>query len=406
MSANKLAPRALEGIRVIDITTVVAAPFGTQILGDHGADVIKVEPPKGDDSRNTGAPAYLGETSAHYANLNRNKRGIALDLSQDAGRAVLLRLLETADVLVENLKPGTLEGWGIGYDTLKGRFPRLIHCRVSGFGADGPLGGLPGYDMVAQGFCGIASLNGEPDRGPLRTGINAVDISAGLYMVAAVLLGIVERFRSGLGQSIEITLFDAALSILPPFSSNWLIGGIVPTRTGNRYPVSAPLDMYPTRDGHILVVVGNDRQFVRLCETLGQPDLATDPRFITRPSRIENIEPLTEALTALIAPHAKLDLAMALLKNGVPAGPILSVPEAFSQEQTEIREMVLSDGKGYKAAGIPIKLGRTPGRLERVPPRFGEHNREILRQAGFTDREIEALIEGRVLFEKPRPGAS
>lgn len=404
MGVESAAPRALEGIRVIDITTVVAAPFGTQMLGDHGADVIKIEPPKGDDSRTTGAPVYLGETSAHYANLNRNKRGIALDLSGEAGRAVLLKLLESTDVLIENLKPGTLEGWGIGYDTLKQRFPRLIHCRLSGFGAGGPLGGLPGYDMVAQAFCGIASLNGEADGPPLRTGINAVDLGAGLYLVAAVLLGIVERHRSGRGQSIEVTLFDTALSLLPPFSSNWLIGGVVPKRTGNRYPFSAPLDMFPTQDGHILVVAGNDRQFVRLCETLGRPDLATDPRFSTRPARVENVEPLTVELRALIAGRSKMELALALLKNGVPAGPILDLPEAFAQQQTIVRDMVLTDGKGYKAAGIPIKLDRTPGRLERLPPRFGEHNREVLREAGFTDCEIDALIQGRVLFEQPRHG--
>lgn len=397
---ESVARRALDGIRVVDLTTVLAGPFATQVLGDHGADVIKVEPPKGDDSRGTGSPAYLGETSAHYANLNRNKRGIALDLALESGRGVLLRLLEITDVLVENMKPGTLEGWGIGYETLKDRFPRLVHCHITGFGANGPLGGLPGYDPVAQGFCGIASLNGEPDGEPLRTGINAVDTGAAMNLVTAVLLGLLERHRSGLGQSIEVTLFDTALALLPPFSSNWLIGGIEPTRSGNRYPFSAPFDMYPTRDGHILIVAGNDRQFIRLCEALGQPDLANDPRFMNRPSRLENVDALTEALTALIAPRGKLELAMALLRKGVPGGPILTVAEAFSQPHTAVREMILSDGKGYRGAGIPIKLGRTPGRLDRVPPRFGEHNREVLRDAGFGEAEIDALIRGRVLIEQ------
>jgi len=397
------ADQPLSGVTIVDLTNIIAGPFCAQLLADYGADVIKIEPPKGDESRGLGDPVYRGEAAAHFANLNRNKRSIALDLSIPRGRDVLMRLLAKADVVFEAFKPGTMEKWGLGYDALSKKYPRLIYCRLNGFGGAGPLGGFPGVDMVAQGYTGIASLNGEPDGGPLRTGINAVDVIAGVYAFGGILLALIERGRSGRGQMVESTLFDSALSLLPPHSSNWLMGGKTPTRVGNKYPYTAPCDIYPVRDGEIILLTPNDRIWAALCAVLGCPALAQEPRFLTREDRLANVEALTEIIRGLLAGHEREPIALALLEAGVPAAPILTVPEAFAHPHTAARDMVVTGPEGYRGVGNPIKLSRTPARLQRIPPRFAEHNREILREAGFTDSEIDALVEGRVLFEQRQP---
>lgn len=397
-----IADRPLTGVTVVDLSNIIAGPLCAQMLADYGANVIKVEPPKGDESRRLGNPVYRGEAAAHYANLNRNKRSISLDLSRPEGRDVLLRLVEKADILFESFKPGAMEKWGLGYEVLGKTFPRLIYCRLNGFGGSGPLGGFPGVDMVAQAYTGITSLNGEPDGGPLRTGINAVDVITGVYAFGGILLALLERGRSGRGQSVEATLYDSALSLLPPFSSNWLMGGITPKRVGNKYPYTAPCDIYPVSDGEILLLTPNDRIWGELCKVLGHPEIAREKRFLTREDRLANVDELTQVLRTLFAPHKREPIALALLKAGVPAAPVLTVPEAFSHPHITERGMILDGPEGYRGVANPIKLSRTPATLERIPPRFAEHNREVLREAGFTDAEIDALIAGRVMFEQPR----
>jgi len=392
--------RALDGLRIVDLTTVVAGPTCTQILGDHGAEVIKVEAPHGDDSRDIGPPVY-GDLTAHYAGLNRNKRALALDLSREEGRAVLLRLLADADVLTENFKPGTLEGWGIGYDEVLGpSFPRLIHAHITGFGADGPLGGLPGYDVVAQAFSGIMSFCGEAGGDPLRVGLNIVDTTTGLQMALAVLMALEERHRTGRGQTVEVTLFDAALTLMHPFAANYLMAGAVPTRIGNRHPNGAPFDLFPVRDGHVIMCVINNRQFRKMCDLLGRPELGADPRFLTNADRVAHVDALGEELGAALKDRDKLELCLDMLRNGVMYGPVLDLSESLEHPQVAAREMVYDSGDGLRVVGTPIKFGRTPGRLSRLPPRFGEHNRELLREAGFAESEIDALIEGRVVVEE------
>ncbi len=285
------APGALAGLTVIDLSRVLGGPYCTQILADHGADVLKVEPPQGDETRAWGPPFRHG-ASAYFAGVNRNKRGLVLDLKQPAARDTLLGLLEGADVLVENFKTGTLEGWGLG--DLTARFPRLIHCRVTGFGSDGPLGGLPGYDAAVQALTGLMSINGAADGEPVRLGVPAVDMTSGLNAAIGILLALSERARSGRGQFVDITLFDCALSILHPHAANWLGGGAQPGRSGNAHPNISPYETLPTGAGELFLAVGNDGQFAKFCAMLGS-DLAADPRFATNPARVEHRVALREA---------------------------------------------------------------------------------------------------------------
>ena len=394
-----LPKRALEGIRIIDCSTIVAAPSCTQMLGDHGAEIIKVESPNGDDGRRLGTPTEIG-VSAHFLGLNRNKRSVGLDLETEEGREVLLRLLEDADVLLENFKPNTLEKWGIGYeDYLKKRFPKLIHGHITGFGANGPLGGLPGYDAIAQGFAGIMSFTGEKEGDPLRLSLNAVDTSAGLYLNGAIAMALFERTRSGLGQSIEVTLLDTSLTMIHPFAANWIHYGKEPERMGSRHPNAAPYDVYPAADGHVLVCVANDRHFKKLCELMGHPEVAADPRFAKNADRVANIDEMSETLAAMFADKKKVDISMMCLEGGVAVAPVMTVPEALDHPQVAAREMIIEDG-AYKAIGIPVKMSRTPGRMSRIPPKYAEHNQEVLTEAGYSSEEISRLTEKGILREK------
>ncbi len=292
--------RALEGMKVIDLSRVLGGPYCTQMLADHGADVIKVEPPQGDETREWGPPFEHG-LSGYFASLNRNKRSIALDLSKDEGRSVLMRMLETADVVIENFKVGTMERWGIGPEALQDRFPQLVHARITGFGSGGPLGGMPGYDGAVQAWSGLLSVNGDPETGPVRVGVSIVDMVTGLNTAIGILMAVEERHRSGLGQFLEVTLYDAALSILLPYPHNWFMTDRPPKMMGNRSPNIAPYDLFPTAGHQLFLAVGNDRQFRRLCDELNQPEIADDPRFATNTDRLSHQDELRAALEVLLA---------------------------------------------------------------------------------------------------------
>lgn len=393
---------ALAGLKVIDLTRVLGGPYCTMVLSDHGAEVIKLEPPQGDEVRDWGPPFDEAGDASYFLGVNRNKRSVGLDLSKPAGREVLLRLLEGADILVENFKPGSMEKWGLGYEeVLSKRFPRLIHCRVSGFGGTGPNGGFPGYDAVLQAMTGLMSINGTETSGPTRLGNPIVDIATGLFSTIAILMALQERERSGRGQYCDMTLHDCGMALLHPHAANYFLSGKRPKATGNPHPNLAPYSKFRTKTCEIFVAAGNDPAFRKFCEFLGMPEMAKDERFATNGARVVNREALTEILERRFAEEDGHALTRRMLQAGLPAGPVQHVDEAMAAEHTAHREMVTELGS-YRGLGTPIKLSRTPGGTRAAPPRFNQHGEEVLAKHGFSAEEIKALRESGVLVEARR----
>lgn len=388
---------SLAGIRVVDLSRVLAGPLCTQMLADHGAHVIKVESAAGDETRTLGPPFGSNGDAAYYTAVNRGKQAIALDLSVEAGQAVLLRLLENADVLIENFVPGTMARWGLDYESvLKPRFPRLIYCTISGFGADGPLGGLPGYDAVLQAMCGLMSINGEPACGPTRIGIPIVDHLTAYTALSGLLLALFERERSGLGQCVEATLFDTALSLLVPHANNWFASDRTPELLGSAHPNIAPYDRFHCRDGAIFLGILNDRQFRRFCEHVGLHHLPDDQRFVSNRQRLQHRDALRSEIEAALAPLSRDVLCHSLMRQGVPAGPVNTVPQAFQQAHASHRGMCI-DREDYRGIGLPTRLSRTPGAPGNAPPAFASNTDTVLHEAGYTSADIECLRQSGAL---------
>lgn len=392
----KLAQGALAGLKVIDLSRVLGGPYCTQALADHGAEVIKLEPLSGDETRGWGPP-FEGDDASYFRGINRNKQGIAVDLSRPEGLALLMQLLEGADVLVENFKPGTLQRWGIGFqEVLSPRFPGLIHCAISGFGADGPLGGLPGYDAVIQAMAGLMSVNGEGEGGPLRIGLPIVDMVTGLNALAGILLALNERQRSGLGQSLDISLYDCGVSLLHPHLPNYFASGKTPKRTGNAHPNIAPYDSYRTAGEPIFLAVGNDRQFARLCRELGASELLEDPRFADNGQRSVNRQALKQALERHLAAHDGALLAPQLIGLGVPCGSIATVDQVVAHPHTRHRGLLVEMGD-YRGVGSPVKLSRTPASYRSAPPTLGQDTRAVLQGLGLDESTIAKLLASGVV---------
>jgi len=382
------ATGALRGIKVVDLSRVLAGPLCTQILADHGATVIKIEPPPGDETRTYGPP-FVDGSGAYFYGLNRNKTTIALDLKREEAREVVTRLLQTADVVIENFLPGTMEKWCLGYERLAERFPSLIYCRITGFGADGPLGGLPGYDAVVQAMSGLMSINGEGSA--TRVGVPVVDISTGLNAAIGILLALQERTRSGLGQCVESCLYDTALGLLMPHASNWLYSGIEPRALGSAHPNIYPYDKFSAGGREIYLGVSNDRQFRRFATLIGKPQLADDPRFISNGLRSQNRVALRALIEEALQPKDLAQLSAELMAAGVPAGLISRVSEALEHPHTAHRGMRVAEG-GYRGTGIPIKLSRTPGAVRSTPHAKGADTRAVLAQLGYAAADIDRLM--------------
>ena len=394
---DELTPTgSLRGLRVLDLSRVLAGPLCSQMLADHGATVIKVEPPAGDETRTWGPPFVRDNESAYFAALNRNKQNISLDLTNPQGRAVLGDLLADADILIENYKVGTLARWGLDDDTIRTRYPRLIHCRITGFGADGPLGGAPGYDAVVQAYSGLISINGEASGPPLRVGVPIVDMLTGVFAFSGVLLAVIERGQSGRGQLVDCTLLDSAISLLHPHSASWFVTGKDPARSGSAHPSIAPYDVFHVGGQDFFIGAGNDRQFRQLCDELGVAELAQDARFATNPDRVRNIAELRPVLAEALAPRDPEELSVALLRRGVPASPVHSITQALTNPQVRQRDMVVSMD-GYQGVGIPIKLDRTPGSVRSLPRPLGADTDAVLASIGYVPELITQLVAAGVV---------
>ena len=364
---------ALRGIRVVDLSRVLAGPLCTQILADHGADIIKVEPPFGDETRKLGPPFDAEGVAAYFGAVNRGKRALSLDLTCPEDRELLMLLLEDADVLVENFLPGTMEKWGIGYEQrLASQFPKLIYCSITGFGPSGPCGGQPGYDAVLQAMCGLMSVNGSKESGPTRIGIPIVDHLTGYTAMAGIMMALFERQRSGKAQRVEATLYDTALSLLIPHAANWMHSGDAPSLLGSAHPNIAPYDRFEASDGDVFLGILNDTQFRKFCDCIGRPDLIGDERYISNSQRLANRAALRADIVAAFAHRTKDELCRELMAQGIPAGPVNTIPEALSHAHTRHREMVVERGD-YRGLGVPIRLHGTPGEPAGLPPLFDEH---------------------------------
>ena len=384
----------LEGLRVIELAHIMAGPVCGMMLADLGADVIKVERlPGGDDSRRM-VPPMQGETSAAYAIVNRNKRGLALDLKCEGGKAVLWRLIRSSDVLIENYRRGTLERLGFGWDAIHAANPRLVYAEISGFGRSGPLADAPGFDLIAQGMSGLMSITGEGgDRPPVKVGAPVTDTTAGLLAALGIVSALHHAQRGGEGQRVDTSLFEAGITHTYWQSAIALATGHSPGPLGSAHPLNAPYEAFPTADGFINVGAANQANWLRLVDAIGAADLATDGRFSTNADRMANHDVLSETLQALFTARSTGDWLQILDKAGVPAGPVMSIGAMIDHPQTIARSMVVDTGRdGIRALGLPIKLSATPGGVRRPAPRMGEHTRPILQELGFDDATIDTYF--------------
>jgi formyl-CoA transferase len=373
----------LEGVRVLDFSRVLAGPYCTMMLGDLGADVIKVESPEGDDTRRWGPP-YQGSESAYYLCCNRNKRGIVLDLGTAVGRETARELGIRSHVVVENFRLGTMEKWGLSYEALSAENPGLVYCSISGYGRTGPDAHLPGYDYVVQGAGGIMSVTGEPDAPPAKVGVAIVDLTAGMFACSAILAALRVRDLTGRGQRIDISLLDSHLAWLANVGSNYLISGEVPARYGNGHANIVPYQTFATSDGWVVLATGNDRQWQRFCLAIERPDLLADPRFATNHARVEHRATLVPILEAIFRTRTTDEWVALCAEADVPAVPVNTVDRALNSPQALARDMVRSvDHPGIgpvRMVASPLKLESTPPTIRRHPPMLGEHTEEVLRE--------------------------
>lgn len=393
--------KALEGVKVLDLTQAYSGPFCTMHLADHGAEVIKIERPGiGDQSRTWGP--IVNNYSAYYAFLNRNKKGITLNLRSEQGREIFLKLVEDADVVCENFRVGTMEKLNLGYDVLKQRNPRLIYASISGFGLNGPLAKLPAYDIVAQAMSGLMSITGFPDNPPTKVGPSIGDNYTGTYMALGICMALYHREKTGQGQRIDIAMVDTLFSILENAVVEYTVAGNVPYRRGNADPGIAPFDSFMAKDGMIVMGVGTDAMWAKLCDLMNKPELVDDPRFRTNDDRCKNYLPdLKEIIENYTQTLTCKELEKVMNEAGIPFGFIYTVAEAANHPQLKEREMLVEVedpvlGK-IKIPGVPIKMHATPGSVEHPAPTLGQHNQEILSKIGYSEEMIRNFLQNGII---------
>ncbi len=396
-----MAP-ALEGIRVLDLSRALAGPYCTMMLGDMGAEIIKLEMPgTGDEARHYGPPFQEGESS-YFLSVNRNKLSITLNLKDPRGKEIFRELAKRSDVLVENFRPGTMEGLGLGYDSLKELNPKLIYCAITGFGPKGPDSQRPGYDLIAQGMGGIMSVTGPVGGPPYRVGIAQADIIAGMFAAYGIMLALFHRERSGQGQKVETSLFQGQIAQLTFQAGRFFATGESPRPQGNQHPLIAPYESFRTKDGHINIAVGNNALWSTFCRVMGLESYEKDPRFETNPKRVQNRPPLVEIIEERTVKFTTEELRKILDEAGVPNGPVWTVGEALTAPQTialgMVQEVEHPRAGRIKVTGIPVNLSSTPGSIRTPPPLLGQHTEEVLsRLLGMDPREIEELRQKGVI---------
>ena len=388
-------PAPLDGIRVVDLSRVVAGPYCTMTLGDMGADVVKIEQPgRGDESRAFGPP-FLGGESPYYLSINRNKRSCTVDLKHEAGRAVVRRLIAGADVVIQNFRPGAAARLGLDYEAVAARRPEVVYCSISGFGEGGPDADRPGYDLIVQGESGLMDLTGEADGPPTRIGTSIADLTAGMMAAQGILLALYARRTTGRGQHVRVAMLDAVASLLTYNAGNYFASGEVPTRRGNDHPSVVPYQTLRARDGWMNLGIANDSLWMRYCDAVGRPDLRNDPRFATAPERVRHRDVLVPIVVEITAGRTVAEWMDVLGAAGVPCGRIRSVAEVCTNPQLTARGKVVEHphptAGRVRMIGQPIELSETPGRIDRAPPLLGEHTDEVLRAAGYTDEDIRAF---------------
>ncbi len=386
----------LDGLLVVDLTRVLSGPYCTMLLADMGARVIKIEQPgRGDDTRGWGPP-FVGEESAYFLSINRNKESLTLDLKQPEAKRILEQLLDRADVVVENFRPGTMDRLGLGYETMAARWPRIVYCSISGFGQTGPRRDQPGYDAVIQAEAGLMSVTGEADRPPLRLGVAIADIVSGMFAAQGIAIALLARARSGRGQLVDIGMLDSTAALLTYQAASYFVTGRAPVRMGNRHPTIVPYETFEAADGDFVLAVGNDDLWRRFCKVSELLDLASDPRFATNRARVEHYDELRPILVDRLRSQSRAAWIAALNVEGVPSGAVRDIAEVLNDPQLAAREMIQAVDHAtlgsVRTLGIPIKLSDTPGAVRTAPPTLGQHTDQILRtDLALTDAEIARL---------------
>ena len=396
-----MADAPLKGLKVVELARILAGPWLGQTLADLGAEVIKVEAPEGDDTRRWGPPfidrpradGTSERVAAYFHAANRGKSSVICDFGDPQDLERLKRLIDSADVVIENFKLGGLRKFGLDYKTLSARNPGLVYASITGFGQDGPRASQPGYDFLIQGMSGIMDLTGAPDAEPQKVGVAWIDIFTGLYGVIAVQAALAERARGGLGQRLDLSLLDCGVAVLANQATNYLLGGTVPHRLGNAHPNICPYDTFETGSEPIFLAVGNNRQFTTLCKLIGRPDLPDDPRFASNSQRNQHRDTLKTLLETALADFDAIELSDRLIKAGVPCGAVRSIDQVIDDPHTRHREMVVDIG-GYRGTGSPIKLSRTPASYRRAPPSFAQHSAEVMEERALDTKEYRTVLPG------------